>query len=198
MKRIEPKVKQVKVKIKKATKQSIALYGATIYLDGWNNVICQPLMNVMLVCPARDIFIDSVDMIGYKKTKEYIAGELRTYIVSIGLNNMTQICSDNANAMLEALDKLVALYKQGCCAHILDLLLEVWGKEEMFKTLIIRAKRVCIYIQNLQATMALYCHYSPRLSLKVPPKTRFACNFLMIARMLQVKDALERMIIDLR
>jgi hypothetical protein len=25
-------------------------------------------------------------------------------------------------------------------------------------------------------------------------ETRFACNFLMIARMLQVKDALERMV----
>jgi hypothetical protein len=34
-KHIEPKVKQVKVEIKKATKQSIALYGATICSDGW-------------------------------------------------------------------------------------------------------------------------------------------------------------------
>jgi hypothetical protein len=73
--------------------------------------------------------------IGYKKTKEYIAGELRTYIEAIGLNNVTQTYSDNASAMLGALDDLVAtypyLYKQGCCAHILDLLLGDWGKEEM-------------------------------------------------------------------
>jgi hypothetical protein len=63
---------------------------------------------------------------------------------------MTQICSDNANAMLGVLDDLVAtyphLYKQGCCGHILDLLLEDWGIEEIFKTLIIKAKRVCISI----------------------------------------------------
>jgi hypothetical protein len=107
-------------------------------------------MNVMLVCPAGDVFIGSVDMTGHKKTKEYIAGELRTYIEAIGPSNMTQICSDNANAMLGALNDNVAtyphLYKQGCCAHILDLLLEDWRKEEMFKVLIIRAKRVCIYI----------------------------------------------------
>jgi hypothetical protein len=38
-KHMEPKVKQVKAEIKKATKQSIALYGATICLDGWDNVI---------------------------------------------------------------------------------------------------------------------------------------------------------------
>jgi hypothetical protein len=104
--------------------------------------------------------------------------------------------------MLGVLDDLIGmylhLYKQGCCAHILDLLLEDWEKEEMFKALIIRAKRVCIYIRNHHATMTLYRHYSPRLSLKVPPETRFACNFLMIARMLEVRDALERMVIDPR
>jgi hypothetical protein len=72
------------------------------------------------------------------------------------------------------------------------------GKEELFKALIIRAKWVCIYIRNHHAAMALYCHYSPRLSLKVPPEIRFACNFLMIARMLEVRDALERMVIDPR
>jgi hypothetical protein len=196
---IEPKVKQVKVEIEKATKQSIALYGATICLDDWNNIIHRPLMNVMLVCPTRDVFIGST---GHKKTKEYIARELRTYIEAVGPSNVTQICSNNANAMLGVLDNLVAmyphLYKQRCCTHILDLLLENWGKDEIFKALIIRAKRVCIYIRNHHATMALYRHYSPRFSLKVPPKTGFVCSFFMIARMLEVKDALERMVIDPR
>jgi hypothetical protein len=102
------------------------------------------------------------------------------------------------SAILGALDDLVAtiphFYKQGCCTHILDLLLEDWRKEEMFMILIIRAKHVCIYIQNHHAIVALYRHYSLRLSLKVLVETRFACNFLMIARMLQVKDALERMV----
>jgi hypothetical protein len=97
--------------------------------DGWDNVIHRPLMNVMLVCPVGDIFIGSVDIIGHKKTKEYIAGELKTYIEAIGPNNVTQICTDNASAMLRASDELVAtyshLYKQGCAAHILDLLLDL-------------------------------------------------------------------------
>jgi hypothetical protein len=84
IKYIEPKVKQVKAEIEKATKQSIALYGATICSDGWDNVIYRPLMNVLLVCLAWDVFIGSVDMTGHKKTKEYIAGELRTYIEAVG------------------------------------------------------------------------------------------------------------------
>jgi hypothetical protein len=48
---------------------------------------------------------------------------------------VTQIYSCNGSARLGELDYLVAmyphLYKQGCYAHILDLLLEYWGKEEM-------------------------------------------------------------------
>jgi hypothetical protein len=127
-KHIEPKVKQVKVEIEKATKQSIAVYGVTICLNAWDNVIHRPLMNVMLVCPVGNVFIGSVDTPSHKKTKEYIARELRTHIEAIGLNNVTQIYLDNTSAMLGALDDLVApcphLYKQGCCVHILDLLLE--------------------------------------------------------------------------
>jgi hypothetical protein len=92
------------------------------------------LMNVMLVCPATDVFIGSVDTTSHKKTKEYIAEELKTYIEVVGPNKLTQICSDNASAILGTLDELVALYpylyKQGCCAHILDLLLKDWEKEE--------------------------------------------------------------------
>jgi hypothetical protein len=58
-------VKQIKAEIGKATKKSIALYGATICSDGWDNVIHRPLMNVMLVCPTWDIFIGLVDTTGY-------------------------------------------------------------------------------------------------------------------------------------
>jgi hypothetical protein len=58
---------------------------------------------------------------------------------------MNQICLDNASAMLEALDELVALYPP---THILDLFLEDWGKEEIFKALITRTKRVYIYIKT--------------------------------------------------
>jgi hypothetical protein len=67
-------------------------------------------MNVTLVCPTGDVFIGSVDTTDHKKIKKYIAGELRTYIEAVGLNNVIQICSDNTSPMLGALDELVARY----------------------------------------------------------------------------------------
>jgi hypothetical protein len=58
-------------------------------------------MNVMLVCQQGTY---SIGMIGHKKTKEYIAGELRTYIKVVGPNDVIQIYSVNASAMLGVLD----------------------------------------------------------------------------------------------
>jgi hypothetical protein len=47
---LEPTKKHVEAEVKKATKQSIEVYGATICTDGWDNVTCRPLMNVILSC----------------------------------------------------------------------------------------------------------------------------------------------------
>jgi hypothetical protein len=36
-------------------------------------------MNVMLVCPIRDVFVDLVDTTGCMRLKEYIVDELKSY-----------------------------------------------------------------------------------------------------------------------
>ena len=66
--------------MKKATSFSIETYGVSLCSDGWDNVVHRPLMNIMLSCPAGDIFLGSVDTSGNKKIKEYIAGELKKFI----------------------------------------------------------------------------------------------------------------------
>jgi hypothetical protein len=47
-------------------------------------------------------------------------------------------------------------------------------------------------------TMALFWEHSPRKSLIVSAESRFACQFLMISRMLEVKNALEQVVIHPR
>jgi hypothetical protein len=183
-KHIEPKKKQVQLQIEEKTRHCISLYGATICSDGWDNVVRRPLMNVMLVCPVGDVFLGSIDTTGNKKNIGYIADKLKEYIEVVGPENVVQICSDNANAMLGAMNEVVReyphIYKQGCAAHIMDLLLEDWGKEPLFKDLIVKAKRVCIFIRNHHVTMALFRQFSPKLSIIMPAKTRFGCHYLMI------------------
>ena len=95
---IEPRKKHVEEEVKKATKKSIEIYGATICIDGWDNIICQLLMNVMLSCPIGDIFLGSIDTSRNKKA--YIATELKKFINAVGPRFVTQICTNNAINML--------------------------------------------------------------------------------------------------
>jgi hypothetical protein len=104
---IKPTKKHVEVEVKKATKQSIEVYGATICTDGWGNVTHRPLMNIMLSCLAGDIFLGSIDTTRNKKMKAYIATELKKFIEDVGPRFVTQICTNNATNMLGAMDDIV-------------------------------------------------------------------------------------------
>ena len=77
---IESKKMEVEAEVKKTTSFSIETYRVSLCSDGWDNVVYRPLMNIMLSCPASDIFLGSVDPSGNKKTKEYIVGELKNFI----------------------------------------------------------------------------------------------------------------------
>ena len=85
--------------------------------------------------------------------------------------------------MLGAVDKVIEtyphIYKQGCAAHTLDLLLEDWAKIPQFKDLIAKAKRVCLFVRNHHVTLALFREFSHNKMLLMPANTRFACNFIM-------------------
>jgi hypothetical protein len=125
-------------------------------LDGWDNVIHRPLMNVMLVCPTGDIFIGSVDTTGHKKTKEYIAGELRTYRLDLQVvgnwskqrdSNLFRQCQYYARSVGRSY-RHVSLFVQArlLCSHSRPSPRRLGKRGKMFKALIIRAKWVCIYI----------------------------------------------------
>ena len=99
--------------------------------------------------------------------------------------------------MLGALNNIVVTYphifKQGCMAHALDLMLEDWAKVQEFKDLIERSRKLCQYIRNHHSTMSIFRELSPNLQLIVPSQTRFACNFLMLHRLVKLKSVLEQL-----
>ena len=111
---------------------------------------------------------------------------------------VSQICTDNAANMLGAVDKVIEtyphIYKQGCAAHALDLFLEDWAKIPQFKDLIAKAKQVCLFVRNHHVTLALFREFSQNKMLLMPTNTRFACNFIMIMRMVEVWEALENVV----
>lgn len=154
-------------------------------------------MNVMMSCPAGDVFLGSIDTSGQQKNMRYIADELKVFIERVGPQYVTQVCTDNAANMLGAMTDITNTYphifKQGCMAHALDLMLEDWAKIADFRDLLERAKKVCQYIRNHHATMSTFRELSPNLQLLVPSETRFACNFLMLQRLVKLRGVLEQL-----
>jgi len=193
---IEPKRKQIQKEIEEKTKFAVKNYGVSICTDGWDDVNRRPLLNVMMSCPAGDVFLGSIDTTGQKKNMRYIADELKVFIEKVGPENVTQVCTDNAPNMLGAVNNIIReyphIFKQGCMAHALDLMLEDWAKVREFKDLIERARKLCLYIRNHHATMGTFRQLSPKLALIVPAETRFACNMLMVDRLVKLKGVLER------
>lgn len=166
---IEPKKLQIENEIQAKTGFAVKNYGVSLCTDGWDDVNRRPLMNVMMSCPTGDVFLGSIDTTGQKKTMAYISDQLKIFIEKVGPANVQQICTDNAANMLGALDDVLITYphifKQGCMAHALDLLLEDWAKVEDFTDLIERAKSLVLYIRNRHVTMAAFRELSPNKQL---------------------------------
>ena len=197
---IEPKRVEVAKMVSDRTKHSIENYGATICSDGWSDTNSRPLLNVMLVCPAGDVFLGSVDTSGEKKDITYTTNTMAQYIEEVGPQNIVQLCTDNAAVMTGAMRSLQEryphMYMQGCAAHILDLLLEDWAKEARVKQIVKRCSQIVKFIKKYHVTLALFRKYSPTKALRLPNKTRFAVNFLMVSRVVECKQALVRVIMD--
>ena len=186
--------------VSERTRNSISQYGATICSDGWSDTNIRPLMNIMLVCPAGDVFLGSVDSTGERKDIAYTTELISKYIDEVGPSNIVQMCTDNAAVMTGAMrsleQKYPHMYRQGCAAHILDLLLEDWGKATSVKDLVKECAAIVHYIRKYQFTLALFRKASPNKALVRPVQTRFATNFLMIDRLVECKRALLMVVAD--
>lgn len=180
------------------TKRAIATYGATLCSDGWTDTNSRPLLNVMVTCPAGDVFLGSVDTTGEKKDIAYTTKILEKYIEEVGPQNIVQLCTDNAAVMTGTLkslnDKYPHMYLQGCAAHVMDLLMEDWGKSYLLKGIVKKCEAIVKFIKRYQYTLAAFRRFSPKKALRMPSKTRFAVNYLVIERLVVCKSALIRLI----
>ena len=80
--------------------------------------------------------------------------------------------------------------------HYLDLLLEDWAQQDWMKKVIKKARLIYVFIKNHHASQAIFQRLSPNLSINMLTETHFATNFIMIDRLVQVRNALERMVVD--
>lgn len=73
--------------------------GTPFVLYIWENIVHRPLMNAMQICLAGDVFFDSLNTTRNTKDTDYVAIEVKLYIVVVVPTKVLQICIDNATAM---------------------------------------------------------------------------------------------------
>jgi hypothetical protein len=92
------------------------------------------------------------------------------------------------------------LFFQGCMAHALNLLFQDWGLSQWASSVVEDAQKIVKFIRARHVPLALFrkhaAIYAQGLSLLNPNATRFATNFLMVARILDVKEALKQTVTD--
>jgi hypothetical protein len=174
------------------------LTGATITSDGWSDVRKRPLLNLLVVSPKGEMFLKAVDTGGETKDAVYIAEQLIDCIREVGADNVIQVVTDSA-AICKAASKLVEqefswITWTPCTPHCLDLLLEDVGKLPWAAEVVVEGKVVVKFITNHHRSQALFRGKST-LDLLKPGDTRVATNFIMLDRMLEVKEALQELVV---
>ncbi len=154
----------------------------------------------MLACPSGDVFIGSIDTTREQKDAHYICNTLGGYIETIGINNIIQICTDNASSMKNVADLLIyhflRPYFQGCVVHCLDLLLKNWGKATCAKWIVEKVKVVVSFIQWQHVPLTIFRCDETNLMLLNPTKTRFATNVLMVERLFKLRLTIKQIVVD--
>jgi hypothetical protein len=144
------------------------------------------------------MFFKAVDMGGETKDAAYIAGQLIDCIREDGADNVIQVVT-NSVAVCKAAGRLVEqefswIMWTLCTPHCLDLLLEDVGKLPWAAEVVPEAKAVVKFITNHHRSQALFCGKSA-LDLLKPGDMCFATNFIMLDYMLEVREALQELVV---
>ena len=86
-------------------------------------------------------------------------------------------------------------------AHALNLLLQDWGLSQWASSIVEDAYKIVRFMKASDVPLALFHKHATihiqGLSLLSPGAARFVTNFLMVARILDVKEALKQIVTDI-
>jgi len=199
-----------------STKCTWAEKGVTICCDGWSDPQRRPIINFVAISEKAPMFLRADNCQGEIKTKEYIAEKLRSVIEEVGRQNVVQIITDNASnckgagLILEA--EYGNIFWTPCVVHTLNLALKsicepklsrdpsmeelfAWSQLEFYNTVKTEANMIKKFIMNHSMRLSMFNEFS-HLKLLSIAETRFASVVCMLRRFVEVKMALQQMVIS--
>jgi len=162
------------------------------------------------------MFLRADNCEGEYKSKEYIAEKLRAIIDEVGRQNVVQIITDNAanckgaGLLIEAENDHI--FWTPCVVHTLNLAMknicepklprtptdedmQVWSQLEFINNVKVEATMIKNFIMNHGMRLSMFNEFS-HLKLLSIAETRFASVVCMLKRFVEVKAALQHMVIS--
>eukprot|EP00253_Pinus_taeda_P032382 PITA_32382 len=104
----------------------------TVMSDGWTDQKGRTLLNFLVSCPKRTMFMKSVDASAHIKDARTLCELLDIFIQEVGPSNVVQVIMDNAANYVATgkmlMERYPNLFWTPCAAHCIDLMLEDIGK----------------------------------------------------------------------
>ncbi|XP_074374390.1 uncharacterized protein LOC141714792 [Apium graveolens] len=183
--------------------------GVSLCSDGWGDRHKRPLINVMVASRGNSMFVKSFDTSGNIKDAEYVAGLFLNAIDQVGPDNVVQIITDNAGNFKAAGLSIEAKYAQifwtPCVVHSLNLALKSMCEPNVksshyenckwISDLVSDCDDIVMFILNNGKALTIYQNHLQHMLVKIA-ETRFASHVIMAQRLLLVKSALEKTVLD--
>ena len=149
------------------------------------------MINIIATSPKGAMFLKAEDCSGEVKDAPFIADVIMAAIEKIGPSKVVQVITDNAPvckaAGLIIESRYDHIFWTPCIVHNLNLILEEIGnKVPWIKELTGDAREIIKFITNHHQSQAIFREFSKLELLKVA-ETRFASNFIMLRRLVDVK-----------
>jgi hypothetical protein len=126
--------------------------GCTVMSDGWTDQKGRTLLNFLVNCPKRSMFVKSVDASAHVKDATLLCDLLDEFIREVGPQHVVQVITDNAANYVVAgrmlMQRYPTLFWTPCATHCIDLILEDMGKIPYIEDIVESAKSITKFIYN--------------------------------------------------
>jgi len=177
-----------------------------VVTDGWTNVNMKPIINFLITTPTP-VFVKSIETGQQEHTADYIAHEISAVIQEHNPSKVLAVVSDNASAMRKAWEFVTFEFPHiqcyGCTAHVFNLLAQDICKMKTVSSVISNAKSVIKFFKYRQIPRAvlekMHCTSDPGCQVRavvLPVATRWGSNAQALERLLHMKNALQKAVVD--
>eukprot|EP00253_Pinus_taeda_P015721 PITA_15721 len=156
----------------------------TIMSDGWTDQKGRTLLNFLVSCPKRTMFMKSVDASAHIKDARTLCELLDIFIQEVGPSNVIQVITNNAANYVAAgkmlMERYPNLFWTPCASRCIDLMLEDIGKIPTVRDFVESSKSITKFIYNHASVLSLMRRFTNNKDLVRPAITRFAITFISL------------------